>query len=546
VGIAPEVLPRLFSAFAQADSSTTRRYGGTGLGLAIARQLVELMGGTIHATSEPGKGSTFHFTVRLEWEPVPAGKLTDLQTSLIGTRVLVVDDNASQRRILGDMLASWRMQPVTASTADEAFARLREDAAAGRPHRIALIDSTLRDDHGLSLARRIAADPLVAGCATLLLTPLDRLTPEETLRDARVSACVAKPVKESRLFDAIATTLAGGELAAASLARSYRRLPARPHATHGSTRPALRLLFAEDNAVNQLVGLDQLATLGYEADVVADGAAALEALRQRPYDVVLMDCMMPTLDGLEATRRIRELEHQRAPGFDRPTPLRIIAMTANAQPGDRETCLAAGMDDYLAKPVRTQDLRCAIEHYEAAARTTAASSTPARPALPPLTEELEESAPVFTPSAETPAFDPERLDQVFAIGPERATRLVRSYIEGAESMKESLAAALVRQTPAEVRALAHRWAGSSSTCGLAALAEALHDLEKLARDGSLAGAEKHYAHIIERYDEARPELERRLAGAPRPTAHAATASPPSHRLSPAPSSPASSIPASHP
>ena len=557
VGIAPEVLPRLFSAFSQADSSTTRRYGGTGLGLAIARQLVELMGGTIHATSELGAGSTFHFTVRLEWEPVPAGKLTDIQAGLIGTHVLVVDDNASQRRILGGMLASWHMQPTLAATAEEALTALREAAAQGRPHTIALLDAALRDGDGLSLARRIAADSTLHGCATILVSPLDCLTSEQTLREARVSACVAKPVKESRLFDAIATTLAGGELAAASLARSYRRLPARPLPPHAEVpQPqALRILFAEDNSINQLVGLDQLATLGFQADVVADGAAAIEALRATPYDVVLMDCMMPRLDGLEATRRIRDLERHRAPGFDRPVPLRIIAMTANAQPGDRETCLAAGMDDYIAKPVRTQDLRRALEHYVVAARTTAAAPAGgngrhAAPMAGLRAEPVLHDGPVDLDAASAPTgpIDTARIDQVFAIGPDRAARLVRSYIEGAESMKESLAAALVRQVPGEVRTLAHRWAGSSSTCGLIALAAALHDLENLARSGSLAGAEKFYAAIIEQYDEARPVLERRLtAGSlppPTPPHPASRLAPGASRIPISTTSPSRSIPAS--
>ncbi|MBE2216223.1 MAG: response regulator [Opitutaceae bacterium] len=517
VGIPPEVLPRLFSAFSQADTSTTRRYGGTGLGLAIARQLVELMGGTIRATSEPGRGSTFDFTVRLEWEPLPATTPSEIQNSLLGTAVLVVDDNATQRRILGDMLASWRMQTAFAGSADEALARLREAAAQGRPLAIALLDATMPGTDGLELARQIAADAALAACATILLSPLDRIMQEETLRAARVHACVAKPVKESRLFDAIATTLAGGDQAAASLARSYRRLPARTLAPAGNhSRPnRLRILFAEDNAVNQLVGLDQLSTLGYQADVVADGAAAIEALSTRTYDVVLMDCMMPQLDGLEATRRIRDLERRRAPGFDRPTPLRIIALTANAQPGDRETCLAAGMDDYIAKPVRTQDLRHALEHYEAALgaapRDPTAGPARAAPAADALADDGRVEPVVLPPSD---PIDRDRLDQVFAFGPERAARLVRSYLEGAESMKEQLAAALVRQIPGEVRTLAHRWAGSSSTCGLVALAEALRDLENLARGGSLAGAEKFYARIAECHDETRPILESRLAGKP--------------------------------
>jgi PAS domain S-box-containing protein len=518
VGIAPDVLPRLFSAFSQADSSTTRRYGGTGLGLAIARQLVELMGGTIRATSELGKGSTFHFGVRLEWEPVPASKLNEIQTSLIGTHVLVVDDNATQRRILGEMLSSWRMQPTVAASGDEALSLLREAAARGRPHAVILLDAAMPDCDSLALARSIAGDSTLAGCATILVSPIDRLVQEQTLREARISACVAKPVKESRLFDAIATTLAGGELAAVSLARSYRRLPTRTLASGAGTQksPSLRILFAEDNAVNQLVGLDQLDTLGYHADVVADGAAAIEALRERNYDVVLMDCMMPNVDGLEATRRIRDLERQRAPGFDRPVPLRIIAMTANAQPGDREICLAAGMDDYIAKPVRTQDLRRALEHYEAAAAATAAAGASGRHlVVPPITavESAFRDDPVDAEAAPaTGPIDHGRLDQVFAVGQDRAARLVRSYIEGAESMKELLAAALVRQSPTEVRTLSHRWAGSSSTCGLVMLAEALRDLENLARGGSLAGAEKHYARIMACYDEARPILEQRLAG----------------------------------
>ncbi len=345
IGIPEEVQGRLFRAFTQADSSTTRRYGGTGLGLAIARQLVQMMGGEIGVASEVGKGSTFWFTARLEKQT--GTSVIEAKRDLTGLRLLVVDDNSTNRKIVHHQIISWGMRNGCVASGPEALEILRREAALGDPYDFAILDYQMPIMDGLALAKAIKSDPDICSTRLVVLTSMgQKLSPEE-LHETGIAASLIKPVRQSELFNCLTNVVSVNPPAP-------RRKPASaaPAAVEHS---GARILIVEDNIVNQKVALRQLQKLGYTADLVANGLEALEALERIPYSLVLMDCQMPEMDGWEATRRIREDEH----GTGRHIP--IIAMTADAMQGDREKCLIAGMDDYVAKPVRVDDLKNALE-----------------------------------------------------------------------------------------------------------------------------------------------------------------------------------------
>jgi len=343
IGISSEGMGRLFQSFSQADSSTTRRYGGTGLGLVISKRLVEMMGGRMWAESEglAGKGSAFHFTFSTEAVILPERVQRDfnrVQPQLSERRVLIVDDNATNRRILTLQLQSWGMQTRDTESPREALEWLKR----GDPFDLVITDMDMPEMDGMLLAREVRK---LRDAKTLPLVLFTSLGRRETDQDmVNFAAFLSKPIKPSQLFDALAGVFAGSHDAAP------RSTPAFPqiNVDLGKIHP-LRILLAEDNAVNQKLALRILQQMGYHADSVANGIEVLESVARRTYDVVLMDVQMPEMDGLEASRQICA----RWPRHERP---RIIAMTANAMQGDRETCIAAGMDDYITKPIRVNEL----------------------------------------------------------------------------------------------------------------------------------------------------------------------------------------------
>jgi two-component system sensor histidine kinase/response regulator len=347
IGIPKEAQHKLFNAFTQADGSTTRKYGGTGLGLTICRQLVELLGGTIELASQPGQGSTFSFALTMSRQPdvlqPPAGF-----ASLEGVRVLIVDDNATNRRILQHQVVAWKMRNGSASSGPEALEALRRAASEGDPFRTVVLDMQMPDMDGIAVAREITADPHLSATRIVILTSLASHPDEEDFRRLGIAAYLTKPVKQRRLMDCLSEVVNKPVPVAV--------LPIEADTTVKPALRSLRILLAEDNAVNQKVALRQLEKLGYTADAVADGDEAVTAVQQTRYDVILMDCQMPRLDGYAATRRIREIEGT--------TGLRrhhIIALTANSMSGDREKCLQAGMNAYVTKPVRREELAAALE-----------------------------------------------------------------------------------------------------------------------------------------------------------------------------------------
>jgi signal transduction histidine kinase/CheY-like chemotaxis protein len=358
IGIPPAVQAKLFQAFTQADNSTTRRFGGTGLGLAISRQLAAMMGGTIGVESEAGKGSTFKFTARLEKQSAQAEPAPSIyHRDLFDLRVLVVDDNATNRQILRHQLFAWKMQKGSAANGYEALELLRAAVAEGKPYDLALLDMQMPEMDGMTLARAIKADPSIAPTRLIILTSMGNMHTQEELKEAGVDAYLVKPVKQSRLFDCLVDVLGRAEAEHVVTRRPHREASDEPRPDAPASQEA-RILLAEDNSVNQRVALAQLKALGFKADAVGNGHEVLGALKQVPYDVIFMDCQMPDMDGYEAARQIREAERGGTATWK--APIRIIAMTANAMTGDREKCLAAGMDDYLSKPVRKPELQSVL------------------------------------------------------------------------------------------------------------------------------------------------------------------------------------------
>ncbi|HEX7632209.1 MAG TPA: PAS domain S-box protein, partial [Lacunisphaera sp.] len=342
IGIPPEGISRLFQSFSQVDASTTRRFGGTGLGLAISKRLAELMGGRMWVESEVGQGSTFSFTIRAGVVPTkPRVYIGGAKATLTGRRLLIVDDNATNRRILGDLTRKWDMVPVAVETPAEALDLLRRREAfdAG------ILDMQMPEMDGGMLAEEIRRLRSPDQLPLVLLSSLGRR--EDTAH--LFSANLTKPVKPSQLYDVLAKIFwKGGELSA-------EKAPVAAEPAGLAACFTDRILLAEDNAVNQKVALTMLQKMGFRADVAANGLEVLAAVERQPYDVILMDVQMPEMDGLEATRRLLKL---------RPDPAHrpwIIALTANAMQGDREMCLEAGMDDYISKPIKRVELLAAIE-----------------------------------------------------------------------------------------------------------------------------------------------------------------------------------------
>jgi two-component system sensor histidine kinase/response regulator len=347
IGIPPEKVEKVFEAFEQADTSTTRHYGGTGLGLAIVRRLVQLMEGRVWVESTLGKGSRFNFTARIKLceEPQP-DHVAPKRSVLKGTRALVVDDNATNRRIVEEVLTNWELLPATAANSEEALAQLRQAFRQGRPFELLLSDVNMPECDGFTLIEQIRRDPALSDITVILLTSADQAEDARRCEALDISQRLMKPIKQSELFDAIVAALGIAPLPAAAA-------DAAAAATPPATRP-LRILLAEDSIVNQRLAVGLLERHGHRITIANNGREACEQLEGDAFDVVLMDVQMPELDGLSATRRIRERE-QLGGGH-----VPIIAMTAHALKGDRERCLESGMDEYVSKPIRERQLLAAL------------------------------------------------------------------------------------------------------------------------------------------------------------------------------------------
>ena len=350
IGIPADKLDLLFKAFSQVDASTTRKYGGTGLGLAITSQLVRMMEGRAWVESAEGQGSTFHFTARFGLAPHPAPRAAPVDMArLQGLPVLVVDDNSTNRRILHELLAGWGTRPAVVESGQAALEAMRQAADAGHPYSVVLLDHMMPEMDGLMLAERIQADPRLTGAMLMMLSSADRPETAARCRERGVASYLTKPVKRAELLSALMRAV--GAAAAARPAAAPRRFVPCGH--------SLRLLLAEDNAVNQKLAVRLLEKRGHSVKVVGNGKEAVAALEAEAFDVVLMDVQMPEMDGLEATAAIRARE--KASGERVP----IVALTAHAMKGDREQCMAVGMDGYVSKPLQPGELFDTIERLAA-------------------------------------------------------------------------------------------------------------------------------------------------------------------------------------
>jgi len=355
-GIPEEKIPRLFEPFFQVDSSAKRDFSGMGLGLATTRQLVELMDGAIGVESEVDKGSTFWFTVPFEKRVAHAMVVAARKSSLSGMRVIVLDRSETSRKIITQYLEVWGIRVRFETTADNLMERLRGDAALGDPYRVAILDLHSPDRNGVALTKEIKDNPSLAATSIILLTSLGEELNDEQIRAVGVSAYCAKPVEQAELFDCLTAVVAKSlPQAGQPTFQDPQQLP-KVGSLKDIDPASVRILLAEDKPLNQKLTLNQLRNLGFTADVVSNGREVVEGMAAQPYDLVLMDCQMPEMDGYEATMEIRKRE-----GRNRRT--KIVAMTANAREGDRERCLSSGMDDYLSKPVKQDDLAMVLARW---------------------------------------------------------------------------------------------------------------------------------------------------------------------------------------
>jgi PAS domain S-box-containing protein len=470
IGIPEDRLSQLFQSFHQVDASTTRKYGGTGLGLAISRRLAEIMGGRMWVNSVVGTGSTFHFTIAAEasGSQLAQSFLQERSSALAGKRVLIVDDNTTNRRILVKQALLWGMLPSAAASAIEALDLVRH----GHAFDVGILDMSMPDMDGIGLALEIRKYRDAQSLPLIMLTSVAHRPRNNDTARARFAAYLNKPIKPTALFDAllhamrIAPLPAAGEAAPAPAGKLADRLP-------------LKILVAEDNTVNQKVVQQLLAHLGYRADVVANGVEVLDALERQTYDLVLMDVQMPEMDGLEASRRIRLRQGS-------TTSPHIIAMTANAMPGDRESCLQAGMNDYVAKPVELDDIRRALE----------------RSAPPPVV------APA--PIDELPVIDRRRIDQLLDLqddeNPTLVADIVKLFLVDSPKHLDNIAAAIEHGDTSALKSAAHRFLSSIENLGAMRMRDHCMELERLGKAASLEGTHARLVGLRAEFCQAQREL----------------------------------------
>ena len=480
IGIPVDRLARLFKSFSQADASTTRTYGGTGLGLAISKRLVELMGGKMWVESVPQKGSTFHFTLPLQAAADGPPLLLQMpEPQLAGLRLLIVDDNPTNCRILTLQTTKWGMIPRDTQSATRALEWMR----AGESFDLALLDMRMPDMDGLMLAGEIRKLSRGSGLPLVLLTSMGVHSDSPDFARAALAGCLNKPIKPFQLREILLRVMSGSKPAAPQAPAASAKLDPTLAA-----RLPLRVLLCEDNIVNQKVAARLLKQMGYRADIAANGLEALAALERQPYDLIFMDVMMPGMGGIEATHIIRERQKQKAQFPNYKSSIIVVAMTASAMQGDREKCLAAGMDDYLAKPVRLEDVRAIVEKWApAAGKADAAATTPTGTQDTPAASPLPQPSPASAPPDDPPVEMDRLLD--FTNGdPESLRELVALYLDQTATQIEQLTAAVQAGSAAEVRRLAHSCAGASATCGMRRLVPLLRELERQGYEQKLTNA----------------------------------------------------------
>jgi len=489
IGIPAEKMGLLFDKFSQVDASTTRRYGGTGLGLAIARQLTGMMGGEIGATSEEGKGSEFWFTCRLEKQNSPACLQMAPAEELVGKRVLIVDDNATNREILTIWLGGWQMRPAEAEDGPTALATLYRAIEEQDPFSLAVIDMQMPGMDGESLGRIIRADSRLAGIPLILLTSLGTRGDARRFAEIGFSGYLTKPVRSQEFRGVVTLVLTSGGDGKPRSRSIATRHQARDMMNRFDGRKG-RILVAEDNITNQQVTLGILKKLGLRADAVANGAEAVKACADMPYDLILMDVQMPVLDGLEATRKIRGL-----PLANRGRAVPIIAMTAHAMPGDREQCLAAGMNDYLAKPATPKALIETLEKW-----------------LPP--EHQEQTRKAADPPERVltgrPLWDKAGMIARLMDDQDLACAIAGEFLQDLPRQFDLLHGFLEKQDLSAAGTTVHGIKGASANVGAETLRAIAEDLEKTAQAGHLERSKNLLARLASEFDRLREMMQREL------------------------------------
>ncbi len=504
-GLSPEALTRVFEAFYQEDNSTSRKFGGTGLGLAISKQLVETLGGEIKVASELGKGSTF-------WFSLPLTKLTPIHESyqdytipLQGKRVIIIDPEESCRLKLHRFLHRWKVQPTLASAAEQGLALLNEAAARGEPFQAAIIESR-------EISEDLAAAPAMSAIPLIILTTMEDKVPVRSWFDPKHCLSLTKPVQPTRLYHGLLKVfLVPGEEGLAE----HPALPGAP------PQFLVRVLLAEDNLVNQEVCLGMLKTFGCDAEVVANGRQACETASRNQYDLIFMDCQMPEMDGYEATRVIRETESQQQPR----KRTSIVALTAHAMEGDRDACLAAGMDDYLSKPFTKAQLQKVLEKWlEPQLLPDPLTQPPCLLAQPgSVTQNPGPIPPAGGPAcqdagdpSDTQPLDVKILNDIRSLqkegAPDLLGKVIQTYMTESPGLLEKLSCAIQQQDSYVIFQTAHSLKSSSANIGAVILAELFKQLEAMAKAQSLGQAETVLATISREYDRVRTALWHEVSG----------------------------------
>ncbi len=466
IGIPAEKQQLIFDAFTQADSSTTRQFGGTGLGLAIASQLVTMMGGRIWVESEVGTGSTFHFTARFGLQTGATPQSLTERVDVQDLPVLVVDDNATNRRILAEMLTNWGMKPTVVASGRAALAAMQEAAGSGEPFPLALLDAMMPEMDGFDLAEQIKQHPELARAAIMMLSSAGQRGDAARCRELGIAAYLTKPIKQSDLLDTILTVLSASSA-------GMHELALQPPYSWPEGRRCLHILLAEDNAVNQRLAVRILEKWGHTVMVVGNGKEALAASERAAFDLILMDVQMPEMDGFAATRAIRQREAVAppTPNPQHPAPchIPIVAMTAHAMKGDRERCLEAGMDAYVSKPLHAQELLEVIERMVPAATAAETGSL----------DEVEAPVSVFDRNMALARFGKDR---------ELLQEIVVLFLDEAPRLLSEIRASITRRDAKALERAAHTLKGAVGNFGARSAFEAALRLEVMGRDGDFAKA----------------------------------------------------------
>ena len=488
IGIAPEIAENLFQPFRQADSSTSRKYGGTGLGLAISKQLAELMGGTIALKTAPGKGSTFSVVLRLERLAEEAPSLVPaVRGSLAGMSVLIVDDNPTDRSILLEHARGWKMNATSASNGTEALDQLHAAVADGRTFDVAIIDVSMPVMGGVALVHAIKADASLAQLKIIMVTSFDTVDDIRLARELGVGRCLNKPIRGTDLHVCVAAAI-GVATANATQYTDTSIIPTVVCPTTSLANATARVLLAEDNLINQEIALAMLEDTGYRVTVVENGLQALSALANGAFDVVLMDCQMPEMDGFEATRVLRRQEIETG-----RTRMPVIALTANAISGDKKRCLEAGMDDYVSKPVRRDVLLATIAHW--AHPSTIVGNSP----------RITDDAPLAAPSATgTATIDPKALQTLRELQrpgrPDLLTRVIDLFALDAPRLLAAMRDAVAASDAEALRHAAHTLKSTSANVGATMLAVNCREIEQLARAAEVTAAGVPLGDALEELD----------------------------------------------